>query len=173
MVSRLFTTFVEIALWRKGPQDLPASRFLVTLALIAYVIAELINVRLWNLTAREAIISTGVDVVMLAGWIWAVLAFFDRRQRFIQTLTATLGVGTLVLLLDIAVRFGQITFGFGQGFMSEWLFARLIILALIMGRILMHALDRGLLTGMALTIAIVYSTTAVAQLMLDNLAPRP
>ncbi|HEX7011379.1 MAG TPA: hypothetical protein VF161_01460 [Steroidobacteraceae bacterium] len=173
MLSRLVTTFVEIALWRKGPQDLPASRFLAMLALIAYVAAELVDVRLWNLNAREAIISTGVDVVMLAGWLWAVLAFFDRRQRFIQTLTATLGVGTLVLLLDIAVRFAQIGFGFGQGFTSEWVFARLMILALIMGRILMHALDRGLITGMALTVAIVYSTAAVAQLMLDGLAPGP
>jgi hypothetical protein len=33
----------------------------------------------------------------------------------------------------------------------------------------MHALDRGLLTGMALTIAIVYSTGAVAQMIVTRL----
>ena len=33
----------------------------------------------------------------------------------------------------------------------------------------MQALDRGLITGMALTIAIMYSTEAVAQLMLNTL----
>jgi hypothetical protein len=44
-----------------------------------------------------------------------------------------------------------------------------VIIALVMGRILMHALDRGLMTGIALTVAIVYSTEAVAQFMLDTL----
>jgi hypothetical protein len=37
----------------------------------------------------------------------------------------------------------------------------------VLGRVFMLALDRGLITGIALTIAIIYSTQAVVQLMLD------
>jgi hypothetical protein len=40
-------------------------------------------------------------------------------------------------------------------------------MALVLGRIFMLALDRGLITGIALTIAILQSTKAVVQLMLD------
>ena len=106
---------------------------------------------------------------MLSVWLWVVLAFFGRRQRFIQTITATLGVGVLILLLDICMRAIQLGLGVGEAFSGNWLFVRFMIIALVMGRIFMHALDRGLVTGMALTVAIIYSTEAVAQIMLDSL----
>src|SRR5690606_22112814 len=105
----------------------------------------------------------------LSGWLWLVLAFFGRRQRFIQTITATLGVGTLILLLDIGMRGAQLAFAFGDELSGNWLLLRFMIIALVMGRIFMHALDRGLITGMALTVAIIYSTEAVAHLMLNSL----
>lgn len=168
---KLLQTFGEIALWRKGPQDLPASSSLALLVLIAYVAIELVGVRLYDLNWRAAFVFIGVDVLMLAGWLWLVLAFFGRSQRFTQTITAALGVGALVLLLDILVRSMQLVFGLGEGLAVNWPFARFLIIALVMGRIFMHALDRGLITGMALTVAIVYSTEAVAHLMLSTLRP--
>lgn len=166
---RLLQTFIEIALWRKGPQDLPASTPLAVLVLLIYVASKFIGVQLFKLTPPDALIFICVDVLMLATWLWLVLAFFGRRQRFVQTITAMLGVGMLVSLLDIAMRGLQFAFGFGDVLVINWLFGRFLILAIMMGRIFMHALDRGLLTGMALTVAIVYSTDAVAQLMLDSL----
>ncbi|HEX2492522.1 MAG TPA: hypothetical protein VHK24_02015 [Steroidobacter sp.] len=165
----LLQTFLEIALWRKGPQDLPASRMLAWSTLIAYVAIEFTGVRLFELNLRAAVIFIGVDVLMLSAWLYAVLAFFGRRQRFVQTITATLGVGVLLLMLDIAMRALELAVGEGDAFAGNWLFIRFLILALVMGRIFMHALDRGLITGMALTVAIVYSTQAVAQLALDRL----
>lgn len=165
----LVRTFVEIALWRKGPQDLPASRALACLALVLYVAIEFVGVRLFDLDLRAAVVFIGVDVLMLSAWLYLVLAFFGRRQRFVQTITATLGVGVLILLLDIVMRTIQLSLGEGEAFAGNWLFIRFVIIALVMGRIFMHALDRGLVTGMALTIAIIYSTEAVAQLVLDSL----
>lgn len=166
---KLLQTFVEIALWRKGPQDLPASGALAALVLAAYVAIEFIGVRLFNLSPGAAVVFICVDVLMLTAWLWLVLAFFGRRQRFIQTMTATLGVGVLILILDIAMRGAQLAFGFGEAVASNWLFVRFLLIALVMGRIFMHALDRGLVTGIALTVAIVYSTEAVAQIMLSSL----
>ena len=167
---RLLQTFLEIALWRKGPQDLPASRTLAYAALTAYVAIEFVGVRLFDLNLRAAVIFIGVDVLMLSAWLYVVLAFFSRRQRFVQTITATLGVGVLILLLDIVMRTVQLSLGQGESFAGNWLFIRFMIIALVMGRILMHALDRGLVTGMALTVAIIYSTEAVAQLVLDSVS---
>jgi hypothetical protein len=167
---RLLQTFLEIAFWRKGPQDVPASRTLAFLALVAYIAIEFMSVRLFDLDLRATLIIVGVDVFMLSAWLYAVLAFFGRRQRFVQTITATLGVGVLLLLLDILMRTMQLWLGQGESLGGNWLFVRFMIIALVMGRIFMHALDRGLITGMALTIAIIYSTEAVAQLMLERLA---
>lgn len=167
---KLLQTFVDIALWRKGPQDLPASGFLAALVLVAYIVASFVQVRLLDLHLRSAMVIIAVDVTMMVAWVWAVLAFFARRQRFVQTFTAMLGVGVLLALLDIAARAVQlVAIGPAENLPSFWLALRFIAIALIMGRILMHALDRGLLTGMALTVAIVYSTAGMIQLVIARL----
>lgn len=167
---KLLQTFIDIALWRKGPQDLPASRFLALLVLCAYVIASLVQIAFLDLRMRSAVVVIAVDVSMMMTWLWAVLAFFGRRQRFLQTFTAMLGVGVVLAMLDVAIRALQLVLtGPSDGLPDAWLALRFFAIALVMGRILMQALDRGLLTGMALTVAIVYSTGAVAQAMLHRL----
>lgn len=166
---KLLQTFVDIAVWRKGPQDLPASQFLAVCVLVTYVLTSFIQVQLFDLRLRSAVLIIAVDVVMLLGWLWSVLAFFGRRQRFVQTITAVLGVGTLLGCLDIVVRSFQLALGPADSLPANWLLLRFCAIALIMGRIFMHALDRGLITGMALTVAIIYSTEEVAQFMLTRL----
>lgn len=167
VILRFLQTFLDIALWRKGPQDLPASSTLATLALIAYLGTGFLRMRLFTLDRGTALLFICVDALMLGAWLWLVLAFFGRRQRFVQTITATLGVGLLVLLLDVTIRSAQLALGWSDELSMTWLKARLLVVALVLGRVFMLALDRGLITGIALTVAIIYSTQAVVQLMLD------
>ncbi len=170
LMLKLLQTFIDIALWRKGPQDLPTSRFLLMLVLGIYVAASFVQVQLLDLRLSTAFVIVGVDVVMMMLWLWLVLGFFGRSQRFIQTLTAMFGVGALLAAVDIVVAAVQLAAGDSSGQPSNlWLSLRFLAIALIMGRIFMHALDRGLLTGMALTVAIVYSTGAVVQMIVSRL----
>jgi len=126
-----------------------------------------VRMQLYALDLEASLLFICVDALMLGGWLWLVLAFFGRRQRFVQTITATLGVGLLVLLLDVILRVAQLAFELGDSLPRNWLMLRFVITAVVLGRIFMLALDRGLITGIALTLAIVYSTQAVVQLMLD------
>lgn len=167
VILRFLQSCLDIALWRKGPQDLPASSLLATLVLVAYMAAGFLRMQLFALDLQASLLFICVDALMLGGWLWLVLAFFSRRQRFVQTITATLGVGLLVLLLDVTFRGAQLAFGLSDALSLNWLMLRFLILALVLGRIFMLALDRGLITGIALTVAIIYSTKAVVQLMLD------
>jgi hypothetical protein len=123
--------------------------------------------QLFALDLEASLLFICIDALMLGCWLWLVLAFFGRRQRFVQTITATLGVGLLVLLLDVTLRVLQLALGLGESLTMNWLMLRFLITALVLGRIFMLALDRGLITGIALTVAIIYSTKAVVQLMLD------
>jgi hypothetical protein len=167
---KLLQTFVDIALWRKGPQDLPASRFLAMLTLAVFVVASFVQVQLLGLRLRTVVVVVAVDVIMMVLWPWLVLTFFDRSQRFMQTLTAMLGVGVLLAIVDIVVRSLQMLIaGPAEEPYALWLVIRFLAAALILGRIFMHALDRGLFTGMALTVAIVYSAGAVAQIIVTRL----
>jgi hypothetical protein len=167
VILRFLQSFLDIALWRKGPQDLPASRLLAALALLAYLAIGFVRMRLFNLDQSTALLFICVDALMLGAWLWLVLAFFGRRQRFVQTITALLGVGVLVLLVDIAIRCMQLALGWSDEVSLNWVKLRFLVTALVLGRIFMLALDRSLITGVGLTVAIIYSTHAVVQLMLD------
>lgn len=167
VILRFMQSFLDIALWRKGPQDLPASSLLATLVLIAYMAAGFVRMQLYALDLEASLLFICIDTLMLGGWLWLVLAFFGRRQRFVQTITATLGVGLLVLIIDVTLRLLQLSLELGEALTLNWLMLRFLITALVLGRIFMLALDRGLITGVALTVAIGLSNKAVLQLMLD------
>jgi len=53
---RLLQTFVDIALWRKGPQDLPASTALALMVLFTYVVLEFIGVQMFDLSLGAAVV---------------------------------------------------------------------------------------------------------------------
>jgi hypothetical protein len=167
VILRFLQSFLDIALWRKGPQDLPASALLATLVLLAYLATGFVRMRLFEFDLPSALLFISIDALMLGGWLWLVLTFFGRRQRFVQTITATLGVGLLVLLLDVLIRSGQLALGLSNELSVNWLMLRIPITALVLGRIFTLALDRSLITGVALTVAIICSTKAVVALMLD------
>lgn len=95
---RLIFAFVDIMLHRRGPEDLPSSRFLLWALLAAAVSVEL------ALLAANGGTGRGVVVVLLVAFldvwfVWALLRAFGRERRFTQTMTALLGVGTVLNLL--------------------------------------------------------------------------
>ena len=70
-------------------------------------------------------------------------------------------------MIDVTLRLLQLSLGLGESLTLNWLMLRFLITALVLGRIFMLALDRGLITGIALTVAIGLCNKAVLQMMLD------
>lgn len=168
-MQRLFQTFLDIALWRKGPQDLPASSRVCWLIALFYVALSLVQVRFMHYPLADGVALVLVDVGMQTAWLALVLVFFARIQRFPQTFAAVLGVGILLAALDLLVSSILLFTHAGRELGFEWAVLKLVIMTLVIGRIFTHALDRGLLTGIALVIAIVLSTEAVANMVLRQL----
>lgn len=113
---RLAQVFVDIALHRRGPDELPASRFLFGLILITYLtvgcIALLVSEpaeRLLDLTILSYTFHLGfVGLIILETFfylwvIWMVLRVFDHSRRFIQTATALLGAECLLSIIGIPI----------------------------------------------------------------------
>jgi hypothetical protein len=98
-VLRLILVFVDIMLHRRGPQDVPSSRFLLWLMLAASLGVEL-AVTLSNgggvLAVAVAVLVTGLDL----WFVWALLRVFNREGRFRQTMTALLGADTILSLVQ-------------------------------------------------------------------------
>lgn len=96
----LLQAFLQIALRRLGPEDLPDSRFLLGVAFYSYVLAQVPIAMLlhgWNFSAARAIAA---DVLLLAGFFRVMLWASGRLPRYRRTLTALLGVGALLTVIQ-------------------------------------------------------------------------
>ena len=101
-MKELVRLFVEIALMRKGPQDLPASVALLATSAAGYFIVNcLVSAALppipgpwlWHLV---------VDVVFTFVWYALLLRILRRPERFLQTTTAVFGYQAVLAPLWIA-----------------------------------------------------------------------
>ncbi|MDG4596266.1 MAG: hypothetical protein P9F75_11360 [Candidatus Contendobacter sp.] len=98
----LFELFLDICLFRKGPQDVPAGMALLKLCLLGYGLSGL-ALLLLSTSAPVAILQILLDLVLLAGLLHLALLARRHPQRFEQTLSALTGTGTLMGLLALPV----------------------------------------------------------------------
>lgn len=96
---RFAKAFLDIALWRKSPAQLPASVLLLCLVAGAAALLEVIGALLPAAPAGEILVRIALSVALPLLFAWAVLAVARQRQRFLQTGTALLGVAVLAELV--------------------------------------------------------------------------
>ena len=112
-MKQLIQLFAQIALLRRGPQDLPASTLLLALTVSGYLCVNLVVSGLmppvlgWPEPAQVL-----VDAVFTLAWYVALLKLFGRSERILQTATAVFGFQVVLSPLLIAsdwlvLRFGQ------------------------------------------------------------------
>src|SRR5690606_15422087 len=95
VMGKLIGRFIDICLLRAGPQDLPASSVLRSLALFAYV-ASGVMILLPSVSFGSAVAQALVDTLLLVVLLWAVLRWRGLPERFAQALTALAGTGALL-----------------------------------------------------------------------------
>ena len=96
----LILPFVEIALHRRGPEHLPASRFLFGLVLVTYLVVALLTTQILN-DPGYPMPAVLIQLVLELAFIWCVLRAFERQRRFVQAACAVFGTDTLLNLLAL------------------------------------------------------------------------
>jgi hypothetical protein len=96
---RLAKAFWEIALWRKSPAQLPASAFLLGLVAAAVAVLEVLGAVLPPNPSGRIVTRVALSVGLPLLFAWVVLALARKRQRFLQTGAALLGVAVLAQLV--------------------------------------------------------------------------
>src|ERR1700734_3311129 len=108
-MSELLRLYGQIALLRKGPQDVPAAGLLLLLTAVAYFTVRVLMVLLLPLLSGPWLRALLVDVAFTIAWYWTLLRLLGRGARFVQTASALLGYRTVLAPLTLA---------------SEWLLRR-------------------------------------------------
>jgi hypothetical protein len=98
-VLHLISVILGITVHRRGPDELPASPFLVLLLLAASECAQLVTLRI-AATPDNAILVMLFSVALDFLFVWGVLATFERQQRFWQTMSAFLGAGVVLNVIS-------------------------------------------------------------------------
>ena len=154
-VQQFLRICLDIVLWRRGPQDLPASRLLLAIAVAAYVAVSAVQLALLGETAATWFFFLVIDPLLLAGWMWLVLRLHGRPERFLQTASAVFGTGA-VLGIGLYLPLQLIITGLGydptSGLAQFFALVLVVVFALVTGRIIKLATDSSLFTGIAVSL---------------------
>jgi hypothetical protein len=101
VMREVISLYVQIALLRRGPQDLPTSRLLLILTVCGYAaVSALVGALLPPGVGRPP--QLAVDVLFTLAWYAALLQLTGRSERFLQTATAVFGLRAVLAPLVIA-----------------------------------------------------------------------
>ena len=159
----LVRAMIEIALHRRGPEDLPASAFLFQLVLLAYIVVGVLSSAFYSSDPLDLARQAALDLGLFFAFFWSVLGIYRKPERRLQTFTALLGTGSLLTAFAIPLYFWRHVTG---GEQSTALLPALGIFALLLwslsvtGHILHHALEIPYLGGVILAMG--YFTLNVA-----------
>ena len=158
---------MDIALHRRGPEHVPASRFLFGLLLFVYVAAGIGAAQIAQPLARAAGMVV-VDTALYVGFVYILLALFQQSDRFLQTVSALLGAETFLTLIGIPVL---LLAGFEDGEVDApnvgtWLFFLLILWSIdVAGFVLSRALQLSHFVGVLIVLVYAFSSFTLGGLL--------
>jgi hypothetical protein len=156
-MQALVKVFWDIALWRRGPRDVPASPLLLALTVAAYSATSVAQSLLVD-GPELLVLRTLVDLALTMAMFGACLLLTRRTHRLLQTLTAVLGTSALLalpmILLQLAGR--QAGPDGPVALLLELLSLPLLAwYVLVLGHVVRQALDAPLVTGLAVAMSYV------------------
>ena len=166
--------FLDIALLRRNPQDLPASPLLLRLSLIAVVISYVLALGS-RYSLAESLARAVVDVAFLGVFVYALLVWARLTARFIQSFTALCGTGTILNLVSWPV-FGLLSDeAAGDDFAVLGLLLMMTIViwgVAVTAHIFRQALNRDWLQAVAVSMLYMFCAYATGALLFsENSAP--
>ena len=102
---QILLRLLDICMFRAGPQDLPASPWLLKLLLIGYVGVGVLAGRLLG-SVSKAFVEALFDASLLGLVLFAFLNWRGLRARFVQAYSATLGCGMIINALALPLIYG-------------------------------------------------------------------
>jgi hypothetical protein len=168
---RLAKAFWDIALWRRTPAQLPASTFLLGLVAAAAALLELLSAFLPPVSTDRILTRVALSVALPLAFAWVVLAATRRRQRFLQTSIALLGVGVLAELALYPI--GSLIHMIGSDRLASVPLGLLMLIGLIWyllacGNIWRSALDSGIGLGVAVSVGYLLLSILLEQQLLPD-----
>ncbi len=164
----LIRLFLDICLLRKGPQDTPASSFLLGLAVMAYCLVGAVQA-FFEEHWLEGLLQIPLQAAILWAFVWTSLKAAGKMNRMMQTLIAMLGTDALISSFTIPLEAFFLT-NPQSAFVHMLLLLFMIWHMVVVAHILRHALSQTLAIGLGLSFIYTVFTLQVL-IMLFGLPP--
>ena len=152
----LLKLFWNICLFRQGPEDIPASTFLLRLIITFYLIANGIILLLQS-GGPTMLVQLPMQLILVMTFFWGLLYFYHKRERYPQTICAVLGCDVVISLCALPSLIWIITTQ-SQGWPNIVLLGIMVWQLAVMGHILQRAIAQPFYFTVGL--ALVYATLA-------------
>jgi hypothetical protein len=147
--------FLNITFRRQGPEDLPASRFLLLLAVGCYLVLQFaVGMPYYDGLTAGLLRSVLLDLGLLCGVLWLLLGLAGRQARYLQTLTAMVGAGAVlnVVLLPFNWWYERgVDSGTTELIPTAGIIAIVLWSVTVNGHIFSRALSLPFITGLAIS----------------------
>ncbi len=167
----LAKAFWDIAFWRRTPAQLPASMFLLGLVAAAAAVLEVVGALLPPASTDRIVLRIVLSVGLPLVFAWAVLGATHRRQRFLQTSTALLGVGVLAeLVLYPIVSLRQVIGAENLASIPLEILMLIVWIGYVLAcaNVWRAAMDSGAILGIAISVGCLLLTIVVEQQLLPD-----
>ena len=95
--------YYDVAIWRRGPADVPGVPVLLWSTLALYVALTAALSTAFGLGGRWPA-ELAIDVLYTLGWAWLLLRVAGRGERFMQVATALFGFQVVLAPLTVGVQ---------------------------------------------------------------------
>ena len=155
--------FVDICLFRKGPQDVPLSKLLLALTLIFALLASTL-ISLMEVGFFQALLQSTCATLLLVGYFAGLLKIAGQSPRLPQTLIAALAADGIITAVAFSLFLISLVVPEWQGGASLMLVAMMLWELAVLGRIIQQALGFSSL-GPGLGLALVYTALSMRIMM--------
>lgn len=165
----LIRLFIDICLFRKGPQDIPASSLLFLLALAAYLLTGITLLGLEE-DLLSAVAESLAELGMLLAFVWLLLAVNKKTPRWHKTATALLG-SDVVISAPALLLVGWTLIAPDAAGIHLLLFGMMLWHVGVVAHILRHALSKPWTTGLLLAVAYVAGSYSLMMTLFPPTSP--
>jgi hypothetical protein len=168
---RLAKAFWDISLWRRTPDQLPASLLLLSLVAGAAALLEVLSALQPPISIKLMFARVVLSVGLPLAFVWVALVVAHRRQRFLQTGIAVLGVDVLAGLILYPI--GSLIHLIGPDSVASVPLGILMLIGLVWyllacANIWRSALDAGIGTGIVVSVGYFLMSILLGQQLLPH-----
>ena len=166
----LVLLFFQIAIFQKGPQDVPASTFVLKLLLPVYAAINFLILFL-NGALSTSLLQIATDFALIVLFCWPLLYFSGKIARFPQTLAAMVGADIIISFFALPAIATLNTHANDLAYFA--MLALVLWHWLVSGHIMRHALDRSLFFGLGLALLYIMLSSQVMAALFPEITSNP